>query len=180
MGAHTQPGAGQEAEAKARQQAQRQRLADDHGNLLGFVDVSSDDEDVTIIQALGDRTDNLVFPAAAIDPADVGALRRRVDFQLRRQAVDIAGNPATIGAEDRCYLYASDICLQAFVDRLDPPFRRQDGDGVELRSYHAIRTCRQVVIGLPVDESNSTMTKMANTAATRKAQWNVFERRKCG
>ena len=109
MGAHTQPGAGQEAETKARQQAQRQRLADHDGNLLGFIDVSSDDEDVTIIQALGDRTNNLVFPAAAIDPPDVGALCRRVDFQPRRQAVDIAGNLLTIRAEDRCYLYASDI-----------------------------------------------------------------------
>ena len=147
-------GAGQGGRDKSPgQQAQRQRLADHDGNLLGFIDVSSDDEDVTIIQALGDRTNNLVFPAAAIDPPDVGALCRRVDFQPRRQAVDIAGNPADHPRRRPLLpVRLGHLGLQAFVDRLDPPFRRQDGDGVELRSYHAIRTCRQVVIGLPVDE----------------------------
>jgi len=62
--------------------AARERLTDDMGDLLGFIDISSDHQHVTVSHTPGNSTDDLVFAATSILPDDVGALRRGVDPQI--------------------------------------------------------------------------------------------------
>jgi hypothetical protein len=153
LGAHAQPGAGQQAKKKGGQQTQQQRLADDMRDFPGFIDIPPNHQHVAVVHAPGDRTDDLVFPAVSIHPDDVGALRRGVDPQIGRQAVDIAGNSVTVGGKYRRELYTPRILPQPLLHRLEPPFGRQTGNHVQFRGDHPVGSDRQIVIDLPVDKS---------------------------
>src|SRR5437588_1737259 len=59
LSTHAQPRAGQQAQAKRGQQAQRKCLADDVGNLAGFVDLSSYRQCIAVRHSLGDRADQV-------------------------------------------------------------------------------------------------------------------------
>src|SRR5258708_34338474 len=90
-------------------------------DLPGFIDISPQDQHVPVSHAPGDRTDDLVFPAVSTRPDDVGALGCGVDPQIGRQALEITGNPLTIGGKYRGELCTSRILPRAPVHSLEPP-----------------------------------------------------------
>jgi hypothetical protein len=153
LGAHAQPGAGQQAKAKARQQTEPERLTDDMGDLLGLVDIAPEHQHVAVSHAPRDRPDHLVDLAVLIRLDDLGALRCGVDAQIGWQALKIAGDPVTVGGKYPRELYPSGILSQLLVNCFEPALGRQAGNAVQLHGDHAVGSRDQVVIDLPVNES---------------------------
>ena len=72
---------------------------------------------------------------------------------MRWQAFQITGYPVTVGRKYRHDLYPPGILPQLLIDCLQPAFRRQAGNAVQFHGDYTVRSGRQIVIDLPVDEA---------------------------
>ena len=125
LGAHAEPRARQQAQAECRQQTQRERLADDVGDLPRLVDVAPDHQHVAILQPPADRADYLIAAIRLIHSGDPRSLHRRVDIKAGRQTLHVAGDPVPVGAEQPGKLNAAGILPQMVLDGLEQARRRQ-------------------------------------------------------
>src|SRR6266481_4662954 len=106
---HAQPRTSQQAQAKRRQQTQRERLTDNMGNLPGFVDLSSDRQRVAIRHSAGDRADRARLSTGRQRSDDREALDRIIHLELWWELFQIAHYPAAIRGEQPGILNATGI-----------------------------------------------------------------------
>ena len=103
------PGSRQEAETERRQQTKRKRLANDVGNLGCFVDLAPDHQNVAILHASRDRARLLLPTIGMVQPNDLRALRRHIDFETARQLCHIPRNPVPADTKQAGKLNAAGI-----------------------------------------------------------------------
>ena len=96
---HAQPRSRQEAETERRQQTKRKRLANDVRNLGCFVDLAPDHQNVAILHASRDRARLLLPTIGLVQPNDLRALRRHIDFKTARQLCHVPRNPVPADTE---------------------------------------------------------------------------------
>jgi hypothetical protein len=153
LGAHAQPRAGQQAKQKGGQQAERQRLADDVGDLARLVDFPADHQRVAIGHAAGDRADHAPLLTGRKRPDDRHVPDDIVHPEFGRNPFEIARDSPPAGIEQRGILNAAGILSQMLADGIDPAIGGQRRDEVELPRDHVVGSRDKIIVGLPVDEA---------------------------
>ena len=153
LGTQAQERPGRDGKAQGGQQAQRQRLLHDLRQLRKLVDVAADHQRFAIRQAARDRTGGLLLAPLSVDPDDDHAPHAGIGLEAGRQALDVAGDSAPIGAEQGREPDAARILPQAIIDRLQPPLRSIGCYRVHLVGNRGVDARRHVGGRLPVDEA---------------------------
>ena len=168
LGAHAQPCPGQQAQAKSRQQTQRERLTDDVGNLPRFVDLTSDDQRIAARHSSGDRADDASLPSCRQRPNDRdipdNVIRPKFGWKLSH----VAGYLAAVRAEQRSIVNPAGVLLQIVIDRVQLSFAGQACDEVQLTGNHCVGSCDQVIVDAPIDEAEQPDDKNGEHTGYRK------------
>ena len=100
-----------------KQQAQRQRLSDNSGQLGPFIDAPTDDQDASICEPARNAADSLGFLTVRAH-GKYRRLRWAVDLKARRYAFQIAGNAMSVAVKQSGVLHHARILSQQLVDCL--------------------------------------------------------------
>ena len=153
LGAHTQPRPSQQAQAKRRQQTQRESLTDDVGNLPRFVDLTSDNQRVAAWRFSRDRADDANLPSCRQRLNDRNVSDNLIGLKFGWKLRHVAGDLAAVRAEQSAIVNAAGVLLQILINRIQLSFARQACNEVQLTGNHGVGSGDQVIVDAPIDEA---------------------------